>query len=59
MWIATHESATPATHPFYMRLNQILHKADFDGYVESFCERFYADEVGRPGLPRPALRVND
>src|SRR2546423_7961380 len=34
-----------------MRLNQILDKADFDGYVESRCQRFYADEVGRPGLP--------
>ena len=25
--------------------------ADFDAYVESLCQRFYADEVGRPGLP--------
>jgi len=37
-------------HPFYIRLNQILDNADFDGYVESLCRRFYADE-GRPGLP--------
>jgi hypothetical protein len=34
---------------FYARLNQILDKADFDGYVESLCQRFYADEIGRPG----------
>ena len=25
-------------------------RADFDGYVEGLCARFYADE-GRPGLP--------
>jgi transposase len=51
MWVATHDLPRTAAHPFYTRLNQILDKADFDGYVESFCQRFYADEVGRPGLP--------
>jgi transposase len=33
-----------------MRLNQILDQHDFDGFVESLCQRFYADD-GRPGLP--------
>ena len=42
--------AASAAHPFYTRLNQILDKHDFDGYVEELCERFSADE-GRPGLP--------
>jgi hypothetical protein len=28
-----------------------LDKADFDGYVEPLCQRLYADEIGRPGLP--------
>lgn len=46
MW-ARHRSAA---HPFYTRLNQILEKADFDGYVESTCQQVYADQVGRPGL---------
>ena len=36
---------------FYTRLNQILYTHDFDGYVEALCERFYADEIGRPRLP--------
>lgn len=40
-----------AAHPFYRRLNQIFDQDDFDGYVEGLCQRFYADEVGRPGLP--------
>jgi transposase len=51
MWVATQDLPRSAAHPFYTRLNQILDKAAFDGYVESLCERFYADEIGRPGLP--------
>ena len=51
MWVATQDLPRRAAHPFYARLNQILDKADFDGYVEGLCQRFYADEVGRPGLP--------
>ena len=51
MWVATHDLPRSATHPFYTRLNQILDKAEFDGYVEALCQRFYADEIGRPGLP--------
>ena len=51
---ATQELPRPAAHPFYTRLNQILDKADFDSYVESLCRRFYADKIGRPGLPPDA-----
>jgi hypothetical protein len=40
-----------AAHPFYTRLNQILEHANFDAYVESLCQHFYANEIGRPGLP--------
>ena len=51
MWVATQDLPRTAAHPFYTRLNQILDTADFDRYVESLCQRFYAEEVGRPGLP--------
>src|ERR671912_27345 len=51
MWVATQDLPRSAAHPFYTRLNQILDTADFDGYVETVCQRFYADEVGRPSLP--------
>lgn len=51
MWVATQDLPRTAGHPFYARLNQILHKHDFDGYVQELCQRFYADDVGRPGLP--------
>jgi hypothetical protein len=44
-------SAAQWRSAFYARLNQILDKTDFDAYVESLCERFYADEIERPGLP--------
>lgn len=50
MWVATQDLPRSAAHPFYARLNQILDQADFDDYVESVCRRFYADEIGRPGL---------
>ena len=51
MWVATQNLPRTAGHPFYARLNQILDKHDFDGHVEELCQRFYADDVGRPGLP--------
>ena len=40
MWVATQDLPRSAAHPFYMRLNQILDNADFDGYVEGLCQRF-------------------
>ena len=49
-WVATHDLPRSAAHPFYTRLNQILDQHDFDGYVEGLCQRFYAEEIGRPGL---------
>jgi transposase len=51
MWVAMQDLPRSAAHPFYTRLNQIMDEADFDGYVESLCQGFYADEIGRPGLP--------
>ena len=51
MWVATQDLPRTAAHPFYSRLNQILDTHDFDRYVEELCQRFCADEVGRPGLP--------
>src|SRR5262245_65923455 len=51
MWVATQDLPRTAAHPFYARLNQILDTHHFDRYVEELCQRFYAGEVGRPGLP--------
>jgi transposase len=50
LWIPTCALARPTSHPFYDRLNHLLVKHDFDGFVESKCRRFYAETMGRPGL---------
>ena len=50
LWTPTAALPMGASHPFYQRLNQILDEKKFDEYVEEISERFYADEVGRPGL---------
>lgn len=51
MWVATQDLPRTAAHPFYTRLNEILDTHGLDSYVEGLCARFYADDVGRPGLP--------
>src|SRR6476469_7008632 len=50
LWTPTAALPVGASHPFYQRLNQILDEKRFDEYVEGQCQRFYADEVGRPSL---------
>ena len=50
LWTPTAALPVGASHPFYRRLNQILDERNFDQYVEGMCQRFYAEEVGRPGL---------
>jgi transposase len=51
MWLTTTHLPTAASHPFYQRLNEILREHGFDDFVEAECARFYADTMGRPGLP--------
>jgi transposase len=50
LWIPTSALARPASHPFYERLNELLARHGFDGWVEGKCRRFYAATMGRPGL---------
>jgi transposase len=49
-WVAHHELPRTVAHPFYQRLNQGLGERGFDEFVEGQCERFYAEEMGRPSL---------
>jgi transposase len=51
MWVPTTGLPTAAGHPFYTRLNELLRERGFDDFVESRCAAFYADTLGRPGLP--------
>src|SRR5262245_26630264 len=51
MWVATTELPTAASHPFYARLNRLLAEQGFDDFAEQACAKFYAETMGRPGLP--------
>jgi transposase len=51
MWVPATELPTAASHPFYRRLNQLLREHGFDDFVEAQCAGFYAETMGRPGLP--------
>jgi len=51
MWITTMDLPTAASHPFYRRLNTLLREDGFDNFVEAQCAGFYAQTMGRPGLP--------
>jgi transposase len=50
MWVPTTELPTSASHPFYARLNQLLHDRGFDDFAEAQCASFYAATMGRPGV---------
>lgn len=49
IWIEAASLAVPGGHPFYERLNSLLDKRKFDGFVERACRRYYS-KTGRPGL---------
>lgn len=51
MWVATTNLPRSPGHVFYTKLNALLAEADFDRRVEALCEPYYADAVGRPGIP--------
>jgi transposase len=57
LWIATTEFPTAASHPFYTRLNQLLREHGFDDFAEAQCATFYAETMGRPGLPGIHFRL--
>ncbi len=50
LWTPTASLPVSASHPFYARLNRVLDEKKFDEFVESICEPFYAETMGRPGL---------
>jgi len=51
MWIPTANLPQGPGHPFYQRLNKLLAKHGFDGFVEGLCGKFYHESMGRPGIP--------
>jgi transposase len=51
IWVKTTDLPTPASHPFYARLNWLLHEHGFDDFAETQCAAFYAETMGRPSVP--------
>jgi hypothetical protein len=51
MWVTTTDLPTAASHLFSRRLNQPLREHGFDDFAEAQCAGFYAETMGRPGLP--------
>jgi transposase len=51
LWVATTELPSSPGHPFYRKLNELLREAEFDRFVEAGCAPYYADGIGRPGIP--------
>jgi transposase len=39
------------SHPFYLRLNRILQKHEFDRFCEEVCAAEYDEVMGRPSIP--------
>lgn len=51
LWLVSSELPPAPGHPFYRKLNELLAEAAFDAYVEDRCRSYYADGIGRPGIP--------
>jgi transposase len=51
LWVSTRDLAKTSGHPFYQKLNEILKEHGFDKHTELSCAKFYAENVGRPGIP--------
>ena len=50
-WVATCDLPQSPGHPFYEKLNGLLAEAGFDDDVEELCRAYYAEGLGRPGIP--------
>lgn len=51
LFVSHDELPRSQAHPFYKKLNQLLDAHGFDDYVNERCQKFYAEVMGRPGMP--------
>ena len=51
LWVLSRDIPQAPGHPFYCELNRRLAKAQFDRFVEELCAPYYAEGMGRPGIP--------
>ncbi len=54
LWISGDALPRTPGHPFYEKLNAVLDEHGFDVFVERECAPYYAEKMGRPGVP-PAV----
>ena len=50
LFIAAADLPRSVSHPFYVKLNEVLAGWKFDELVERLCQPFYHEAMGRPGL---------
>lgn len=51
LWYPAGQLPRSPGHVFYQKLNELLDDAGFDLWVENLCRPYYADKLGRPGIP--------
>jgi transposase len=51
LWIPSTQLPRSPGHVFYVKLNELLAEAGFDRWVEDLCRPYYAERMGRPGIP--------
>jgi transposase len=51
LWIPAAQMPRSPGHVFYQKLNEVLTEAGFDRWVEDLCRPYYAEKMGRPGIP--------
>ena len=51
LFVATDRLPRSPGHVFYRKLNDLLAEAAFDAWVEQLCRPYYADGIGREGIP--------
>ena len=50
LFVSSAELPQTAGHPYYQAVNALLASHGFDDWVEGACQKFYAQEMGRPSL---------
>ena len=50
LWVSTDQIPKAASHPFYVKVNQVLERHKVDGRLEFLCRRFYKPVFGRPSM---------
>jgi transposase len=51
LWVATTDLPQSPGHVFYEKLNALLADSGFDRQVESLCQPYYTEDVGRDSIP--------